>query len=440
MDASPAFGQRPLLGVPFLTIPRVAAVSYFLITVTLILYPRATAAMVVVCAIMGLAAYPIRNESLRDAARGNPVLWSVLAFAGLAALSATWTLGNPADAVVKALLAVLIAVATAVACRSLWRDPPAALSAVNAGILAAVVLGCAFIVIELLTNQWLMRRLFEIFPSLTAGYEKHLRYRDGQLAWLSETNSNRRSGIVCLLFWPALLAAGLIEARRARWLVRGALCGLMAVILVFTEHQSSQLSALAGGVVLVLASYAPRAGRALAIAGWCVAVLLIVPLAGTAFQAGLHQKPWMFSTAAQRVVIWGFTSQQVTERPLLGVGADATPTVDARRVTEEIEKIPVSRSDPYGFRTSRHAHNVYLQVWYELGAVGALLFLAIGLTLVRAIGGLSARLQPYGLALFAASAGMIATSYGLWQAWFQAAIAFAVIAFVAAAARDAQRT
>lgn len=435
MDASPALGQRPLLGVPFLTIPRVAATSYFLITATLILYPRATAAMVVVCAIMGLAAYPIRNEPLRDAVRGNPMLWSALAFGALAALSAAWTQGDPGDSLVKALLLILIGVATAVACRSLWRDRPTALAAVNAGLIAAVVLGSAFIVVELLTNQWLTRRLFEIFPSLTAGYEKHLRYRDGQLAWLSETNANRRSGIACLLFWPALLAAGLIEAPRVRWLVRGALCGLMAVILVFTEHQSSQLAALAGAIVLAIASFTPRAARALVMVGWCVAVLLIVPLAGLAFNAGLHQKPWMFSTAAQRVVIWGFTARQVADRPLLGVGADATPTLDERRLKQEIEKIAVSHGDAYGFRTSRHAHNVYLQVWYELGAVGAFLFLTIGLTVLHAVGQLSARLQPYGLALFAATASMIATSYGLWQAWFQGAIAFAMIAFVAAAAR-----
>jgi O-antigen ligase len=76
---------------------------------------------------------------------------------------------------------------------------------------------------------------------------------------------------------------------------------------------------------------------------------------------------------------------------------------------------------------SIHSHCIYLQTWFELGAVGALLLTAFGLSVIAAIGRLAPRTQPYAYATFASSAAMAAVSYGMWQAWFITSFALTAV-------------
>jgi O-antigen ligase len=81
-----------------------------------------------------------------------------------------------------------------------------------------------------------------------------------------------------------------------------------------------------------------------------------------------------------------------------------------------------------------HPHSASLQIWYETGAVGALLaagaLLTAGLRMSRAY----ARNRPAAAAACAtlASLGLIANvSYGVWAEWWMATM-FAVAALVGA--------
>jgi O-antigen ligase len=73
-----------------------------------------------------------------------------------------------------------------------------------------------------------------------------------------------------------------------------------------------------------------------------------------------------------------------------------------------------------------------LQVWYELGAIGALLFLSIGLLTLRAIAKLQASAQPAAIAMFATTSLLIGFSYSMWQTWFMAALGLAITMFTIA--------
>jgi O-antigen ligase len=64
-----------------------------------------------------------------------------------------------------------------------------------------------------------------------------------------------------------------------------------------------------------------------------------------------------------------------------------------------------------------HAHNVYLQSWLELGAVGTLLLLAAGLAGIRGALALHPMLLPYAAALVAGVMAIAATGWGMWQPW-----------------------
>ena len=72
-----------------------------------------------------------------------------------------------------------------------------------------------------------------------------------------------------------------------------------------------------------------------------------------------------------------------------------------------------------------HPHNVYLQTWYELGFVGAVLFTAFGTLMLARVAKLNSVQRPFVFALFAAAAVQIGFSYNLWQIWFMCLFGFA---------------
>src|SRR5262249_45759158 len=77
--------------------------------------------------------------------------------------------------------------------------------------------------------------------------------------------------------------------------------------------------------------------------------------------------------------------------------------------------------------TGWHSHNVYLQAWYEAGAVGAIFMLGVGLLIIRSFADARSSTQPILYALFAACALIGAFSFSLWAPWFMASFGLAAI-------------
>jgi O-antigen ligase len=94
---------------------------------------------------------------------------------------------------------------------------------------------------------------------------------------------------------------------------------------------------------------------------------------------------------------------------------------------------------PEGFLHPRnlgsHAHNLYLQAWFELGAIGAILLAIAGAIILMQITLLPAAAQPFAAATFAAFALIGAFAWGMWPAWFMCAVALLPIYLCVAAAR-----
>ena len=118
--------------------------------------------------------------------------------------------------------------------------------------------------------------------------------------------------------------------------------------------------------------------------------------------------------------------QRIGLKPWIGIGADATPA--AKEFADELEV----KDAGFPVSTGRHAHNAYLQVWYELGGIGALLLLAAGLAVLGVIATLPAGLVPWALAQAATTAIMAASSFSIWQVWFLASIGAGVAALLIA--------
>jgi O-antigen ligase len=289
-----------------------------------------------------------------------------------------------------------------------------------------------YLLFEQATDHAFKRALFTLLPFLRPAAKHIADTADG--LQLSDYVSNRNMAAMTLLLWPVLLLSWLGLPARLRAPLASLLFLAIAVAAAMSAHETSIIAIAASAPLLLLAAVAPRAALAIAAAGWLSLTLLIVPLAGWSFHsAEFHKAGWLPNSARQRIVIWAYAASEVPKRPLTGIGMAAAKTLDARR-GPKVEVVP---GTPYQWRSSPHTHNVYLQTWYELGAIGAALLCAFGLFLLGAVSRLSPTARPPALAAFVAAMVTGAFSWGMWQAWFMAA--FAVTALCIALAVEIDR-
>jgi O-antigen ligase len=113
-------------------------------------------------------------------------------------------------------------------------------------------------------------------------------------------------------------------------------------------------------------------------------------------------------------VIWGSTSLRVLEKPLLGHGLASTRVLDemARPLQGKLAGTDISDG------TNMHAHNVFLQAWYETGAIGGVLLFLAGLPVLGWLRARSDRTAPYLFAAFAASVVVASLSWSLVASWY----------------------
>jgi O-antigen ligase len=226
-----------------------------------------------------------------------------------------------------------------------------------------------------------------------------------------------------LFLWPAVMAVVGIWRRPWCRVAASALLLLTAVVVLASNHASSKLALVTGLLVFALASLSLRWTRPAVTIAWLILCLAVVPLALLAHRADMQDAGWLQESAKHRVIIWNYTAEKTLDAPILGVGANITYLIGP-----ELERdAPLSLHHGLARTLSIHSHCIYLQTWFELGAVGALLLTAFGLSVIAAIGGLAARAQRYAYATFASSAAMAAVSYGMWQAWFMTSFALTAV-------------
>ena len=289
----------------------------------------------------------------------------------------------------------------------------------------------AFLCVEEVSGHLIKRMLITVLPWIGPS-AKHAGYANYRGTWeliYAAHLTNRNMAAIVLTLWPMLLVAwhirvGHMGAGERRWLTPLAVLAVAAAAILSSRHETSLVALVASVATFLIVRQWPRRGLEMVAVGWLAATLLVVPIAGWAFgSAGLHQASWLPHTARQRVILWGYTAQQVALRPILGVGVDSTKPLDARR-GPQVETPP---GYVYQLRTGPHGHNVFLQTWYELGAPGALLLCAFGLATLVAISRLTATALPAMAAAFVSATITAAFSWGMWQSWFMAAFALSAV-------------
>ncbi|WP_082554867.1 O-antigen ligase family protein [Caulobacter sp. Root1455] len=215
--------------------------------------------------------------------------------------------------------------------------------------------------------------------------------------------------VMALLFWPAALILSRLS--------RGGLIWLLAAGLIVTSVICSSdacLVALAAGGLAWLLVYAFRQTGAKVLVGLVAAPFVLAPLAmlvgvETGFIAWLHKlAPASWDS---RLNIWTFTADHVQNHPFRGWGLDA--------------------SRAFGPAIPLHTHNAQLQLWLELGAIGAALggvffcWLAYGIARLSERSRTEAAMAAAALVSYLVIGGV---SFGVWQEWWLALGALTLIA------------
>ena len=361
----------------------------------------------VIAALAGLAALAavaVAPEAAGRAAR-HPIVLTLAALAVGTALTAAWTTGVPSDAGrdAAAILALCAVVVAAASVPGPWAQ---------AGVLLVAAVACAIVGLAAtvatseplalnLCGSWRPSGPFEYPPALALACasalpvalccaterRRALAVAGALAAWLLVTTvalTANRTGIgLCALAATACVAL----APRTREVGPVALATIAAaaasaVILhcdLARAGAAARLAALApAAVVVAVASWhggrpRPAASRA----AWAALVAAASLLATTAVVLGDRGSPCGADPSHGRVGIWRAALHTAQERPVQGFGAG---TFLAATTERQLRERPVP---------TRFAHDLPLQEWVEIGALGLLAvlawYVAVAATLAREI-------------------------------------------------------
>ncbi len=358
--------------------------------------------------------------------RPGPAALCIAVFLAYALLSAAWA-QVPSLPLEKASAALLIAASSMLVIELIRNETRPNLYHMGEGLYLGLLVGVIYLVAESFSDQaiklWLYRAL-ELAPG-DLNPARVFTWDGSYLVAISREDLNRNMTDAVLFMWPAMMAVKGIWAGNWRRAGVALLVLLTAVMVIYSEHESSKLALAAGVTAFVMARLSLRWTARIAAATWITACLAVLPLVLLAYRADLQSSTWLQSSARHRIIIWNATAERTLQAPVVGVGANMTYVLGPQfeRLSPELFQQPLAPT------LSIHSHSIYLQTWFELGAVGALLLTFAGLAILRAIRSLSPRLQSYGYATFASAAAMAAVSYGMWQGWFMGSFGLCAILF-----------
>ena len=219
------------------------------------------------------------------------------------------------------------------------------------------------------------------------------------------------------------------------WVARAALLLLGAGVLITLPGETARLATIAGLGAAALSLALPRLVPRLVGAGVALAILAMPLLVGLIPQIPSASLP---PSAVHRLVIWDFTAARIAEKPITGWGLEASRAMpgggarpDAATLDRLNIKAPAQRdflAMPHVQVMPLHPHNGALQLWLELGGIGALIGAALMLALGVAASRSAAPEVGAGMLASAAVTGML--SFGLWQAWWVASLLLAMVALM----------
>ena len=240
--------------------------------------------------------------------------------------------------------------------------------------------------------------------------------------------------LLAIALWPCLT---FLPGRGLWWALLPALALTIFLAVEFGLVVAALATVVGTLVFLPAVAWPGHVARALAV--MTAAFILLAPLVPQLVQTG----PWLkvFPDNVQvsvyhRAEIWSFTAEKIAERPLLGWGLES-----ARRIPERGQTFDINRDlgyDPPRFDQPLyylplHPHNAALEVWLELGFIGAVIFASVCFLLPYQISraGWTPTYQAAAMACFVSAFVIAMFSFGLWQSRWLPMLAVAAALLVA---------
>ena len=232
------------------------------------------------------------------------------------------------------------------------------------------------------------------------------------------------ASVIALMLPLAVFATALPRRLRLALAIFGAVVGLLL------PGESAKLAVLVGLGAGLAGGLAPRATRN-GLAGLAAVLMLALPwILGASLPRDVSALP---NSAAHRLLIWDFTAERIAERPILGWGMDSSRAIPSGTLrTDEATRNAfglTSHAAHHWFIHAQllplHPHNLALQVWLELGLIGAVL-----MALLLAMLALACR-TPAACGVFAAGLVIAMLSYGAWQYWWVSGLLLASVTLAA---------
>ncbi|MGO4388801.1 O-antigen ligase family protein [Microvirga sp. 2YAF29] len=235
--------------------------------------------------------------------------------------------------------------------------------------------------------------------------------------------------ILTLLMMTPPLVAWLLGSSR-----RGLLYALgLTALLGFTAMRSESDAAALGLIIVCLAFplawFFPRMTCILAALAFMIAMAvspLIGQISSQVITPEMHKKI-ATGHSKERVALWSSFGSAVREDPILGGGFGVSPKMAETTVAS---KVPRKERKMLAIG---HPHNAALQIWVELGAVGAVLALAVVFLTLRAVARHPHLVRSASLGIIAGAAPVALVGHGAWQGWWAASLGAAMIWTLAAA-------
>lgn len=221
---------------------------------------------------------------------------------------------------------------------------------------------------------------------------------------------NRPVMTLLLIYWPLA-----IQMHQSGWrLWPFALCILLIITIITATSGASMLGLSLALPAFLIALWSKKLGLTLA------SIMLAGSLALAPFKGAILERLMPHSLiqklepvhAADRIIIWQDFSSVFFARPLTGAGFG---------VSAKMAEAPFAEDLPPEHRqllAVGHPHDGFLQIWAELGLIGALLAAFNGFFLLRAISNLPPIMAAAAVASTVAGTAVVSVFHGAWQGWW----------------------
>jgi len=402
---------------------------FFIAPVLTTAVPRVTWLFLPLIAFSLILAAVRRRGEWQQLIQPDSALSVCLLVAGYILLDAIWA-ADSGTALGKGLLLLAIILISFAVSRAIPQIDEQQLRNAAIAFILGTFVAALFLTFELLTHGALTRLALNSVELFQRPNFKHAHMSNGEIADLNMSLLNRNVNILTFNMWPALLGLKATFSGVRRSAFAGMLLAAVTLAVFLSEHQSSQVALLVSVAVFCLASYWRKPViRSLAVA-WCLAFVLVLPMDFLAYKSDLHMAHWLPNSFRARIIIWEYTAERVFEHPWLGVGADSTRALKEPNTLEMAER-------PQGFIYPRtigwHAHDLFLQSWFELGVIGVILIAFAGAMVALRMSFLPIEAQPFAASSFITFMAIASFGWGMWQTWLLCGAALLLIFLLVAA-------